>query len=461
MTERPRLNDALIKEALSRRAAGPNTPAELVVDVRAAVETVPQGLGWRWRIGPRPRLLPVVVLTLLLLAAVVGYALVLGGAVIVPSTESGDIAFVRATYGWSEVYGVTVADRRIYSVDAHDGGRPTLQAEVPGLELPQFEGQLALRHGRSGPGLQWSPDGTHIAFRLFNDAAGLYVMNRDGSELSRLVALPYDVNTDGFALHTSRGPIAAGFAWSPDGEQIALSYPYFGSSSPVYVVDVGTGTFRNVTGERLIRGATGTVAWSPDGSRIAFAGFDGESRTYLVVMNSDGSGEHPVFQAESDNSHVVGISWSPDGALIGFVRVAVDPASNSGSTEIALVDADGNGLRRLVGPWPSGCCGVGPTEPLAWSPDGRRLAFNGEDGAIWIASVDETANSKLAYGETPAWSPDGSQLVFSRSGSPIPGAPSRVPLQHSIYLIDADGSGYRWLADGEYPVWAPASGDAD
>src|SRR5262245_50295014 len=56
----------------------------------------------------------------------------------------------------------------------------------------------------------------------------------------------------------------------------------------------------------------------------------------------------------------------------------------------------------------------------AWSPDGRRLAFEStRDGpfAIYVIGVDGTGLTKLSSGSAaegqPSWSPDGTQLVFT------------------------------------------------
>jgi Tol biopolymer transport system component len=419
-------------------------------------------------------LLPLVVLTVLLLVAAVGYALVIAGSVLPPSSESGDIAFVHATYGWSSgpTVGVTVADRRIYAVEA-DGGRPTLLAEVPGIEVQLFEGRLARRHGESGPAIQVSPDGQRIAFRVFNESAGLYVMNRDGTDLARLVELPGDAGTDGFALNSNYEEMAAGLAWSPDGARIAFSYPFYSMSAPVYVIDIDTGELRKITEPDPTRGASGMVAWSSDGSQLAFARWNDDGfltehgqlgpSSSLIVMNADGSGERELAVTEGGRALVGRIAWSPNGAVIAWVRSGVA----SSTEELVVSNADGSGTRRLAGGWGIHCCPFDmPSEPVAWSPDGTRIAFPRGD-EIWVAWVDGSGLRKVTDGVSPSWSPDGTRLVFSRPALPIPGAPTPgleqdpIAEQHRIYVINADGTGTRWLADGEYPVWTPNSGGGD
>jgi TolB protein len=62
----------------------------------------------------------------------------------------------------------------------------------------------------------------------------------------------------------------------------------------------------------------------------------------------------------------------------------------------------------------------------AWSPDGRRIAFNsdrGGDMSIWVHSLEDGSTRQLTHGPggdyQPHWSPDGRRLVFfsARSGN--------------------------------------------
>ena len=82
-------------------------------------------------------------------------------------------------------------------------------------------------------------------------------------------------------------------------------------------------------------------AWSPDGQHIAFtrlAGPSGEVR--IVVMNADGSAKHavtPTFAHPGDRGNVTA-AWSPDGRRIAF----------DDDYAIYVVNADGSGLRRLA-----------------------------------------------------------------------------------------------------------------
>jgi Tol biopolymer transport system component len=447
------LTDEVLHDALAHRAAGAHTPYELVNDVLAAVDALPQRRGAAWQVTPTRRLLPVLLVLGLLLSSIIGFAMVVGGRAPNPVLGSGDIAYVAATYGWDG--GFTVDDQRIAAVST-DGGSPTFLTDVPGTERPIRDAWYPTGGlGRVGPMLVWSPDGSRIAFRLVNDGAGIYLMNRDGSGLTLLVDLPRD--------RTGYLPLSAGLDWSPDGAQIAFTYPYdHGSNSPIYLVDTDDGGLRNLTGDDPARGGSGTVAWSPDGSRIAVARRDSVSASGLVLIDANGAGEQRLLAADRAGFHLGAPEWSPDGSMIAFVRQGSPAAGpDDGLRWVHVINADGTGLREIAGPLVGGSALIGPAdEVLAWSPDGSQIACMDGEGGISLVAVDGSGVRELAVGDVFAWSPDGSRLVFSGDGPAIPGAPATHSAP-SIWLINADGTGVQWLADGEYPAWAPSAVDSE
>ena len=127
----------------------------------------------------------------------------------------------------------------------------------------------------------WSPDGQRIAFYR-RDAlesggdgdADIYVMNADGSEVTRL--------TDNNAADYFP-------AWSPDGRRIAFSSDrdgdYRDGNRDIYVMNAdGSGVTRLTDDDAR----DDDPAWSPDGQRIAFR-YDREGNADIYVMNADGS----------------------------------------------------------------------------------------------------------------------------------------------------------------------------
>jgi hypothetical protein len=80
--------------------------------------------------------------------------------------------------------------------------------------------------------------------------------------------------------------------------------------------------------------------------------------------------------------------------------------------------------------------------------------------AVTLVNADGSGERELTEGSYFDWSPDGSQLVVSDAGGPLILSSDWPPARtYAIHVINADGSDGRWLADGEYPAWAPGGAD--
>jgi dipeptidyl aminopeptidase/acylaminoacyl peptidase len=476
----PPLTDPLLRAALIRRASGPHSAAELIRDVRTAVETIPQGSRWAWPAVPRRRLLPALLL-IAVLPALAGYLLVAGMLHRTTRGDGGQIAFVQATYvchevpcrrgpAWGDwITGLEAIRPRIV-LSTSEADAPTPLIDVPGTRhRVHGSGREDPRSNvLSGPAVVWSPDGDRIAFRTFDDAPGIYVVNRDGSGLSRVVELARD-NDSGMGWSPA-------LAWSPDGSRIAYTYPYDGIQRPLYVVDVADGHVTRLTGYSPTGGATRVVAWSPDGSRIAFARSYSGNWTSLVVIDADGTDERELEAAERHGYHIGDLAWSPDGSRIAFERVPGPMVlGNPGPTGppaggLYVIAPDGSGLRRIGAR--DSCCPKIPRGgvrmagdgTVRWSPDGERIARIGraEGGGSVIIVVDADGSDEriLASAYAFDWSPDGSQVVLA-AGSPSfdgesgSGGVISTTNWSSIGVVDADGTDLTWLGAGEFPDWSP------
>jgi hypothetical protein len=259
----------------------------------------------------------------------------------------------------------------------------------------------------------------------------------------------------------------AGWALSPDGQQLVLSTFEVGARSNypgLHIVDLETGADRRIPplrGHPVYVASLGTLerqareqqrifgcptpsylSWSPDGSRLAYTCLG--RRVYTI--RPDGTGRHlvPIPTADAFSP-----TWAPDGTRIAYSNAATPIHSSVYVVDLhgrheqriatgALPDwspngntisytapgcgtaVPGNGRIRLVTPsgrdvTPSkGCAGIGPRDSrvAAWSPDGDRLAIVALS-ALYVVNADGTGLERVRRGNFLAfgpWPPSGAFL---------------------------------------------------
>jgi Tol biopolymer transport system component len=144
--------------------------------------------------------------------------------------------------------------------------------------------------------------------------------------------------------------------------------------------------------------AEGAIAYWSDRSPPG-----GEAR--LMVTEADGTGTHEVGRLSISTSR---LSWSPDGQHIVF-----DHGTGEGSGELEVIETTMGNTRTLFDV-------VQPSEP-DYSPDGSRIAFSTDSGALFtIAAADGSGSDPIrrygpdAYleGSDPSWAPTGDRIAF-------------------------------------------------
>ena len=295
----------------------------------------------------------------------------------------------------------------------------------------------------SGP--QISPDGRQVVYSRgwidkMNDRreSTLWIANSDGSRKRELV--------DG-----------ASATWSPDGTRIAFVAPGEPEGPQIFVrwMDAEGATTQITRLEQ----SPGSLRWSPDGTQIAFTmlvedeepwpldmpsrpegaewtegpkivtridyrqdrvGFVDQGHTHLFVVPADGGTPRRLTDGLW---HHNGPQWTSDGSEIFFTSLReVDAEYNWRESEIYAVNVASGGIRQVT-------TRRGPDNGATPSPDGRLIAYTGEDwnddtysnAEIYIMKPDGSDvenisgdfDRGLRRGTQLMWAPDGSGVYFN------------------------------------------------
>jgi len=270
----------------------------------------------------------------------------------------------------------------------------------------------------------------------------LYVMNVDGSCQTRI---------------TNNALYFADTVWSSDGRHVLInSLDPNGRTRSFSIMDA------DGTNARLLDSIppdAGFVKWSADGKAVIFTSVGSEFTIDIDPSNGPGT---PV-KGKSDSiistftQFDYSSSFSPDGSRVAFVSGTINS-----DHAIYLENTDGSNKKRLNINFPThpddpARPAISNNSPLAWSPDGTRLAFvSGLDGSgdIYVISVVDAlmdkgsdplnATNNPAADGSPAWSPDGNKIVFVSNRNPY--------MNYGVFIMNADGSHVVQLTDNRADV---------
>jgi TolB protein len=172
----------------------------------------------------------------------------------------------------------------------------------------------------------------------------------------------------------------------------------------------------------------------------------------IAVVSADGSGLRVLVDKDVED----GIPyWSPDGTKIAFLSRF--RGQTGYQINLSVINVDGSGLHPLTdgdGPNPPRPADLQQGEPLSfiqnpvWSPDSQQLAFewaNRQRSALFVVSADGSNPRRMPHGgglsAQATWSRDSHWIVYR----------GRENDQTGIYMASADGK-------TSHPVIADAKG---
>lgn len=242
---------------------------------------------------------------------------------------------------------------------------------------------------------------------------------------------------------------------SPDGKMVAfLASNAKGDQTPnIYVANVNGSGMKQLTRDAKggVVPSNGAPGWSPDSKQLLFihneiigSGNGPQLKlSQLMVAGADGKLRPQKFPTESavgfppySAAPLSAPSWPSAGRRMLLVGEQTDTVKVNDQTVVLLVmDLDG----KNIAPFTQN--GVYP----AWSPDGSRAAIVANQGHSIVVTDAEGAvlleikSDQISSILNVAWSPDGKQLAFG-------GTDSTNETGH-IYTIGADGSNAQILVD--------------
>jgi Tol biopolymer transport system component len=218
----------------------------------------------------------------------------------------------------------------------------------------------------------------------------------------------------------------------------------------------------NDGGSTTSPGLNGDAAWSYDGAKIAYLHQAPAQQAYIWTMNADGSDKQQLTFGNLTGLFPI---FSEDRKSILFTHYETD-----NYYELWVMNADGTNPRRLTST--SGTAVTRKGEPLrgsaygSYSPDGGKIVYASTESGhteIWVMNADGSGRTQLTFpsdpnapdANAPAWSPDGSKIVFWSGFETEYG---------NVYTMNADGSGRTQLTfeqattNSDNPAWSSDGG---
>ncbi len=335
---------------------------------------------------------------------------------IVPVGEDGEAAGQVMTIDQPE----TINFRRLvgWTLDNKIGAVFGSPVERALYTLPVKGGMAALvAHGGFPAYPRWSPDGKRIFHtNVADEGSGAWQSSAIAfvpAEGGKVTTVPIQSDAK---IRLGGGNI------SPDGTMIVFSgMTQESSSMHIWTLPVEGGKPKQLTKPSEESMTEEFPCWSPDGKAIAFVRarrsekyyrYTGEMNIYIVQLNG---GEPKPLKSESDHVAFGPIAWSPDGRLLAYFS-RYEASSPDGTLKVIPVDG---GESRVVGKVQN----IHLHKELAWSPDSKRIAFNGpkyEDKVIKVISLNDGSIVDIETNLVDTtriyhldWSPDGESLVFA------------------------------------------------
>lgn len=331
------------------------------------------------------------------------------------------------------------------------------QARMELLVVPSTGGSEKLIASVWG-GLDWSPDGRHLA--VIDEESPLYpttlyLISSDGAQRQRLTEpVPGEWRFDS----TPR--------FSPDGRSIAFIRWRGDIDGDIWVVDIQSKQQRQVTFDRK---QIADLRWSQDGQEILF--ISGRSGTGQLWRQKIGQktptlidsvvGDILRFDLHPEDPKLVFTQYSQNTSIEVWPLVGSAARGNEGTVPQAYpewtcrIDSMRDDMDASLQTQSGQILTVASSRNYLnprFSPDGKRILFiSNQSGMnqIWTANADCSDPTQLTNIDfeglgSPRWSPDGKRVAFD----------GRKNGTAELFVIDSTGANLRVVNEGYMPAWS-------
>ncbi len=267
------------------------------------------------------------------------------------------------------------------------------------------------------------------------DRLSLGFVNADGSGLT---VLQFHALSVGWS--TMADPV-----WSSDGSTLVFRALGDNRAGPLMVIRAG-GEVRRCPVETVGWGRASFLEGEEQIVAEGWAVTSDVSRPKMIDLET--CKVIRVYLSEAEEEVIGTPTITSDGQRLAFVRWE-DDAFMGRPSDIVVLEVASN-MQTVIGKglWPS------------WSPDGRWLAYSGEDG-IYVVAQDGSQKRQVVSFEVkgwppaPSWSPDGQWLVYHKCISARGWCEKGV--EYSIFKVHVEtGEEVKIVDGGLNPYWRGA-----
>lgn len=290
--------------------------------------------------------------------------------------------------------------------------------------------------GEGWLGLDWSPDGEHIAFcdsDNSNESTGVYLINLANRERRRVTG--FNSQSDQYDSDPK---------FSLDGRSIAFVRWTSSYNGDIHLLELATGKVRRLTTDQS---RVRSIQWSPSGYEILYVS-DRVTKNFRIWKIPLAGGQPQRVSGQL--SEVSNIAVSPTG-IDGQPSLAYTEYMSD--TNILIEDISGNKAQSGQ----TTHCTINSTQAdhsPQFSPDGTKIVFISDRSGfeeLWLADKDcsnirQITTLKEKGIGSPRWSPDGRSIAFDRY----------VERQSEVFIIEIESGRLQRLTDRPHSDFLPA-----